>query len=200
MKPDELIRAYRDSKRAYGDLRLVFERLRKARAKIYEPRVYDMFISKVLVKYDGKVHKKVLSLMEELATLGLAMKVPVFTREGECIGDEYRAPPELVYVLEEYSANVDLSEVRRMFLGVELAMRALSEKVTKRELLTALSKLGISEEEVKIALEVMYEQGITSRYNEVGGPESPAFLIIDEEKAKEEVKRSISLIEENIPH
>jgi len=79
-------------------------------------------------------------------------------------------------------------------------MRALSEKVTKRELLTALSKLGISEEEVKIALEVMYEQGITSRYNEVGGPESPAFLIIDEEKAKEEVKRSISLIEENIPH
>lgn len=36
MKPEELVRAYRDSKRAYGDLRLVFERLTKARAKMYE--------------------------------------------------------------------------------------------------------------------------------------------------------------------
>ena len=74
-------------------------------------------------------------------------------------------------------------------------MRALREKVTKRELLTTLDKLGISEEEVKIALEVMYQQGVTSRYNEAGDPESPAFIIIDEEKAREEVKKAINLIE-----
>ena len=200
MKPEELIRAYRDSKRAYGDLRLVLERLRKARAKMYEPQIYDMFISKVLVEYNGKVHERALSLMEELSALGLAIKVPVYTSNGEYIGDEYRAPPEIVYALEEYSSNVDLSDVRKMFLAVELIMRALREKVTKRELLTALSKLGISEEEVKAALEVMYEQGITSRYNEVGGPESPAFIVIDEEKAREEVKRAINLIEDIVLH
>ena len=198
MRPEELIRAYGDSKRAYGGLRLVFERLRKTRAKVYEPQVYDMFISKVLVEYDGKVHERTLSLMEELSTLGLAVKVPVYSSKGEYIGDEYRAPPELVYVLEEYSASVDLSDARKAFLAVELIMRALSEKVTKRELLTALSKLGISEEEVKVALEVMYQQGVTSRYNEAGGPESPAFIIIDEEKAREEAKRAINLIENAI--
>ena len=195
MRPEELIRAYRDSKRAYGDLRLVFERLRKARAEMYEPQVYDMFISKVLVEYNGKVHERTLSLMEELSALGLARKVQVYTSKGEYIGDEYRVPPEVVFVLEEHSASVDLSEVRKTFLAVELIMRALSEKVTKRELLTALSKLGVSEEEVKMALEVMYEQGITSRYNEAGDPESLAFIIIDETKAKEEVKRAINLIE-----
>ena len=195
MKPEELIRAYRDSKRAYGDLRLVFEKLRKVRARRYEPQCYDMFVSKVLVEYNGKVHERALSLMEELSTLGLARKVQVYASKGEYIGDEYRAPPEIVYALEEYSANVDLSDVREMFLAVELIMRALSEKVTKRELLTALSKLGISEEEVKMALEVMYEQGITSRYNEAGDLESLAFIIIDETKAKEEVKRTINLIE-----
>jgi len=200
MKPEELIRAYRDSKMTYGDLRLVFERLRKVSAKMYEPQVYDMFISKVLVEYDGKVHERTLSLMEELYTLGLARKVQVYASKGEYIGDEYRAPPEIVYTLEEYSANVDLSDVRKMFLAVELIMRALREKITKRELLTALSKLGISEEEVKMALEVMYEQGVTSRYNEAGDPESPAFIIIDEEKAKEEVKRVINLIEGVVLH
>ena len=89
MKPEELIRAYRDSKRAYGDLRLVLERLRKARAKMYEPQIYDMFISKVLVEYNGKVHERALSLMEELSALGLAIKVPVYTSNGEYIGDEY---------------------------------------------------------------------------------------------------------------
>ena len=151
-------------------------------------------------RYNGKVHERALSLMEELSTLGLAMKVPVYTNEGESIWDEYRAPPEIVYTLEEYSANIDLSDVRKMFLAVELIMRALREKVTKRELLTALSRLGISEEEVKIALEVMYQQGVTSRYNEAGDPVSPAFIIIDEEKAREEVKRAINLIEGVILH
>jgi len=195
MRPEELIKAYRDSKRAYGDLRLVFERLRKARVKMYEPQVYDMFISKVLVEYNGKVHERVLSLMEELSALGLASKVSVYTSRGEYIWDEYRAPPEVAYTLEEYSANVDLSEVRKTFLAIELIMRALRERVTKRELLVALNKLGISEEEVKMALEVMYEQGATSKYNVRGGLESPAFIIIDEKKAKEEVKRAVNLIE-----
>ena len=200
MSPEELIKAYMDSKRAYGDLRLVFDRLRKARVRMYEPQVYDVFISKVLVEYNGKVHEKALNLMEELSILGLARKVQVYTSKGEYSGDEYRAPPEIVYILEEYSANADLNEIRKMFLAAELMMRALSEKVTKHELLTALSKLGISEEEVKIALEVMYQQGVTSRYNEAGGPESPAFIIIDKEKAEEEVKRVINLIESIVLH
>ncbi len=201
MRPEELVKAYRDSKGAYGDLRLVFERLRKARGKMYEPQIYDMFMSKFLMMYDGKIHERALNLMEELSALGLASKVPAYTSKGEYIGDEYRAPPEIVYILEEYSANIDLSEVRKMFLAIELMMRALlSKKLTKRELLTALSKVSIPEEEIKRALEVMYQQGVTSRYNEAGGPESPAFIIIDEKKAKEGVRKAINLVEDAVLH
>ena len=43
-------------------------------------------------------------------------------------------------------------------------------------------------------------RGITSRYNEVGDPELLAFLVIDEEKAREEVKRAINLVEDVVLH
>jgi len=79
-------------------------------------------------------------------------------------------------------------------------MRALREKLTKQNLLEALNRLGISEEEIKAALEITYEQGITSKYNEAGGPDSPAFIILDETKAIEEVKRTIDFIENMILH
>ena len=200
MKPDQLFRMYETSKRIYGDLRLAPEGLKKARTKIYEPQIYDMFISRVLVNYNGRIHKKASSFMEDLSALGLAIKIPDYSSKGEYLGEKYRAPPEIVYLLEEWTSDVDLSEIRRPFLAVELIMRALREKLTKQNLLEALNRLGISEEEIKAALEITYEQGITSKYNEAGGPDSPAFIILDETKAIEEVKRTIDFIENMILH
>ena len=198
MGPDELLRAYGDSKRAYGDLRSVFEKLKEARLRMYEPRLYDMFMSKVLIEHDGRIHKEALNLMEELTTTGLAKKVPVYSSKGEYISDEYRAPPEMAYVLEEYSANAEFGKTRGMFLMAELIIRALTEKLTKRRLLIALDKLGVSEEEIKAVLKITYEQGITSRYNEAGDPGSPAFIILNKPIAREETERTMSLIEGNI--
>jgi hypothetical protein len=193
--PQEFLEVYMNSKRLFGDLRLVFERLRQDRAKMYKPRVYDVFMSKVLAEYSGEIHKKALNLMAELSELGLAGRVPVFTRKGEYFSDAYRAPPEVAYILEEYSSNVYLDEARKLFLAAELMLRAARGKLTKRELLAALSGLGVSEEEVKIALEITYGQGITSRYNEAGGPDSPAFLVLDYEGAKSEAERAVKLVE-----
>ena len=200
MEPEELVRVYRVSKEAYGDLRLVFERLRRVRVRMYEPRVYDMFMSKVLVEYDGKVHREILGLMEELSSLGLVRRIPVYNSKGEYVGDEYRASPEVVYALEEYSSDADFDEARRIFLAIELILRALGGTLTKRELLIALDKLGVSEGEVKVALDIMSKREITTRYNEEGAPDSPAFIILKEVKAREEVKRAISLVENLILH
>jgi len=195
MKPNQLFRIYEASKRVYGDLRLVLEGLKKARAKIYEPRIYDIFMSRVLINYNGKVLKKALSFMEDLSALELAIKIPVYSSKGEYLGEEYRAPPEIVYILDEWTSNIDLSQIRRPFLAVELIIRALIEKVAKQSLLEALNKLGIPEEEIKAALEIMYEQGITSRYNEAEGPDSPAFIILNKTKAREEIEKTIDFIE-----
>jgi len=199
ISPEELAEAYGTSMRMYRDLRLVFERLRETYTKIYNPRLYDIFMSKVLVKFDGNVHKKMLQLMEELSQLGLAGKIPIYDSNGKHVGEEYRAPPEMAYLLGEYSSEVDFfDEIRHRFLAVQLLQLALKGKLTKGEVLTAIDKLGMSEEEVKVGLNIMYERGITTKYNEKGELESPAFIVLDEEKAMEEIKRILTTVEDMI--
>ncbi len=192
--PDELLRLYKESKRAYGNLSSVFEKLREIRANMYEPGLYDIFMSKVLMNYKGRVHEEALSLIKELNSMGLAEKIPLYATTGEYIDDAYIIPPEISYVLDEYSADADLSNAGRMFLISEIITRALTETITKRNL-TVLNKLGISEDEIKAALKITYEQGITSRYNEAGEPESPAFIILNNDAAKDETERSLRSIE-----
>jgi len=197
-EPGELAQAYYESKRAYEDLRLALERLREARARVYRPQAYDALISRFLVSYAGRVHESALQVMSELSALKLAVRVPTYSSKGEYTGDEYRAPPELTHLLEGFSADADLSDLRRPFLELDLLLRALRGELTKRELLKAASSLGVSEEEIKAALEVMHEKGLTSRYNEKGAPESPAFIVLDEAGVLQEVKEALSALESMI--
>ncbi|WP_167827862.1 hypothetical protein [Pyrolobus fumarii] len=189
----ELREVYAGSKLVFGDLRLVFERLKRARAGMYKPRVYDVFVAKLLVRYNGEVRRMALELMEKLVELGLAGRIPLFDSKGKRYTDAYRAPPEVAYVLERYSSSFDMSHIRRHVLAAQLVMEALRKELTKSELLAALMGLGIPEEEVKSALEALYAKGVTSRYNEAGGPDSPPFIILDEERAKREAEAVVRL-------
>lgn len=92
MRPEELREAFITSKRVRGDLSLLHERLRRARAGMYKPSVYDMFVSRFLVSYNGRVHEEAIGLMEDLTTRGLAIRIPTFTSKGEYGVEVYRAP------------------------------------------------------------------------------------------------------------
>ncbi|MEZ0345345.1 MAG: hypothetical protein ABWK01_02180 [Infirmifilum sp.] len=200
LKPEELRRIreaqYGVSRELYGDLRLVNEELeRVARTRLYEPRNYDMFMSVFLLECGGRVYKEALRLMEDLAGLGLAVRVPLFDSKGDRSGDEYRAPPEMAHVLSERSAGVDFGEAMRRFFMIEMVLRALRGKVVREELLAASQGLGIPEAEVKTALELMHQMGLTSKYNEGGAPDSPAFIVLDEGGLREEVVRAVKQLE-----
>ena len=97
--------------------------------------------------------------------------------------------------LAEYASDVDLTEARRLFLMADLALRAAQGELTKGELLGALRGLGVPVDEVKAALDVLYGEGLTSRYNDAGGPESPAFIVLDREGLRAEVERAVRLVE-----
>jgi len=156
--PEELRRIFEISKRVFGNISLVFKKMEEASIKIYEPSLYDIFMSHILVKYyDGKVHERVVRLMEDLMALGLSVKIPRFKRNGEYLWDAYVAPPELAHLLMRLSANADLSEARRLFLAANILSRELTGRLSKKELLEALSKLGISEDEVRLVTEILYE-------------------------------------------
>jgi len=163
-----------------------------------KPQAYDALISRFLVSYAGRVHESALRVMSELSALKLAVRVPTYSRKGEYTGEEYRAPPELTHLLEGFTADADLSDARGPFLELDLLLRALRGELTKRELLRAASSLGASEEEIKAALEVMHEKGLTSRYNEKGAPESPAFIVLDEAGVLQEIKEALSVLESMI--
>ncbi len=126
------------------------------------------------------------------------MKVPRFSRKGEYLWDAYVAPPEPAHLLMSFSDEADLGEARRLFLAANILSRELTGGLSKKELLEALSRVGVPEEEIKLVINILYEEGITSRYNESGEPESPAFLILDEERAKEEIQEIVKKVEDTI--
>jgi len=170
----------------------------EAELKIHEPSTYDLYISRFLVNYRGRVREKALELLEHLEGLGLAVKVPAYDTKGRYIAHEHRAPPVMVEALKSYSAGADLSEAHSLFLQAELMLRALKGELTKKELLEFTRRLGVQEEEVKALLETTHAQGLTSRYNEKGAPESPAFIVLDEAGVLQEVKEALSALESMI--
>ena len=192
---ERLQRIYMESKKLYGNLSLVFERLRDARRRIYTPYIYEMFMSNVLLLYNGRVHGEVLELMEELCSLGLALRIPRYSSKGEYIGDVYKAPPEVTHILLQYSSSEDLTESMKPFLAADILLRALRGEITKGELLEAIDKVGISEDEVRVAVNMLNSKGITSKYNEEGSLDSPPFIILKEKNVIEEAMNFVNLAE-----
>ncbi|RLE78109.1 MAG: hypothetical protein DRJ52_10810 [Thermoprotei archaeon] len=198
VKPEDLRRIYESSKRLYGNLSLVFDKLREVEVEIYTPHIYEIFASRILLSYEGKMHREALNLMEKLCSLGLALKIPVYSSSGEYLGDEYKASPEVAHVLLQYSSPTSLEDFLKAFLAADLLLKALQRKLAKGELLRALGRMGVSETEVKIAVNILHAKGITSKYNERGGPESPPFIILNEDEALREALKLVSAAEEAI--
>ena len=162
------------------------------------PHYYDIYLSKFLMEYNGKVLEEANKLMEKLSSLGVAIKVPVYDTKGKYIWDAYRVPPEIACIFFAKSINASLSQVRNTFLAIELLIRAMYIGLTKSSLLEKIKNLGISESELKLAINLMYQRGLTSKYNEAGGPDSPAFIVIDKERALEEAEIAVSQLEDTI--
>ena len=169
-----------------------FEDLRIKNLKKIPKEVYYIGLSRFLIFEIASIKHEILKLFEELEKHGFATKVAHYNRKGY-IGDFHSSPFELVFFINKFSEKP--KKEYNTLMNLFILSFGICE-TSKKEFKKYTTKLNISEEEIEHLVEFLHMNGITSKYNK--NTEGLPFFIIDQQKADNFFKFTISEIEKSI--
>lgn len=140
------------------------------------------------------VYEHILSLFNDLATIGLAESIPVYDSRGHYIRDVFYSPPEVALFILSRIKNKDVpEELMERFLELIIILKGAYERdFNKGNLLEYVKVFDLSEDVVRDIVNSLAFEGVTSKYNDFGDMESPPFVVINHERMEKKVIESIN--------